>query len=385
MVAIVTGGGLGSSSRALGLLGTSRRLGAVLFGHGTEGIYVNAATGNLILRRQHEFIVGPGSDSGVLRSYNSQGVFNGLGEPNWRLRFSRKVKGLTGRVNTPGSTVLRVDEDCEEKLYAYDGNLYVSANGGAFDTLAYIASLQRWIWSDRDTRNSDTYDAARGGRLIEAKDHNGSPLTFGYKGGRLATIKGEGEHTVHIEYDAASGGADNILQVRTVSAERERVRTRYSYDTSNRLRRAQTDLTALHAAKNAAAGGTYASTYIYDGRSGRVAGMAQSDGSRLEFSYVEVSTGDHRIHKVRDIRNDGDVSVTEFSYDLAGRKTTIRDSFNQLTELLYDSNGRFLSVKAYSSAGIVEEKAMFPYVATTLCRMLKSRAKARNHLVMVRP
>src|SRR5215510_9592159 len=80
MVAIVAGNGLGMFKASNNILG-----GAGVWGQGTLGqsggrAYVNAVTGNLVLRVQDEVLSGRGLDLSHLRTYNSLGTFaNGLG------------------------------------------------------------------------------------------------------------------------------------------------------------------------------------------------------------------------------------------------------------------------------------------------------------------
>ncbi|SDZ32406.1 hypothetical protein SAMN04487939_1461, partial [Lysobacter sp. yr284] len=60
MVAIVTGNGLGlQASSALGLGGRGQ-IGAAGFGKSGEQVFVNAATGNLILRDRDQWLMGRG-------------------------------------------------------------------------------------------------------------------------------------------------------------------------------------------------------------------------------------------------------------------------------------------------------------------------------------
>src|SRR5471032_241055 len=101
MVAIVTGNGLGlQSSSALGL-GERGRIGDASFGQTGEQIYVNAATGNLIIQDRDELLLGQGVSSAMYRAYNSQGQLAG---DHWRPGGARTVNGLTGILNTAGSS-----------------------------------------------------------------------------------------------------------------------------------------------------------------------------------------------------------------------------------------------------------------------------------------
>src|SRR5689334_1229481 len=180
MAAVVSGNSLGLLNSSLYVLG-SQALGQASQGRAGERVYVNAATGNLVVQNQDEFVLGRGPDLALLRTYNSQGQFQDDNADNWRLGFYRKVYNLTGTVNTAGSTITRVAEDGSESVYTYDTTLakYVSHDGsGSYDTLAYDGSSQTWTWTDGNTRLSERYDGANGGRLTQVLDADGNALTL---------------------------------------------------------------------------------------------------------------------------------------------------------------------------------------------------------------
>src|SRR5262245_64963270 len=140
MAAIVTGSSLGILQGSAALLGAQGQLGTSTQGRAGERVYLNAATGNLVIQGQDEILVGRGPDAAFLRTYNSQGLLNDDNGDNWRLNFHRRVEGLTGTVNTAGSTIKRIDADGAEAVYTYDATLgkYISTEGsGAHDTLSY--------------------------------------------------------------------------------------------------------------------------------------------------------------------------------------------------------------------------------------------------------
>src|SRR6266516_1675391 len=131
MVTIVSGVGLGLSNGSLNVLGPQGAVGQANQGRAGEGVYVNSATGNLVVQNRDEVGFGRGPDLGHLRTYNSQGLLNDDNGDNWRLGVYRKVYNLTGTVNTTGSTVTRVAEDGSESVYTYDATLtkYKSSDG----------------------------------------------------------------------------------------------------------------------------------------------------------------------------------------------------------------------------------------------------------------
>jgi YD repeat-containing protein len=395
MVAIVTGNGLGLVTGSLGVLGASGQVGTALFGRGNEGVYVNAATGNLVLRRQDELLIGRGPDTSILRSYNSQGTLNDDNGDNWRLGFSRRITSLTGTVNTANSTITRVDEDGAESVYTYNGSVYVSKEGGgAFDTLSYNAATQEWNWTDGDSRITEAYDSHTAtGRLkgLFDADNHWISLTYNTNGRVESLYRATGEN-IYIDYDNTPGRTNNILRIRTVGINGEQVRTSYLYDSVNRLVQVKTDLTPHISTDNpvdttpndltdnAVAGLVYTTTYTYtDATSRRIASVTQADGSRLEFTYVQVPAGNYRIHQVRDVRSPADIRVTEFAYNTTTRKTTIRDPLNLVTELTYYANGQLQEVKAPPVGG-VSQTVSFVYDADgNLQRHTDARGKATEY------
>src|SRR5258706_13692696 len=179
---------------------------------------------------------------------------------------SRHIAGLTGTVNTAGSTVTRIDWDGSDVLYTYNSTLgaYVSTQGGEADhRLTFSGDV--WTWSDGRSGVSETYDALNNGRLTASTDADGNQLTYTYTGSLLTRVTTQdGEHT-----DLTWSG-NNLMQVTTtLSGGATLSRVYYTYDASNRLSTGTTDLTP---SDNAIADGVKVdTTYTYDGTSDRIA------------------------------------------------------------------------------------------------------------------
>ena len=99
MVAIFTSAGFGFERGSASVLGGIGLLGGAAQGRGGEGVYVNGATGNLLLQKQDEFLVGKGPDVGISRTYNSLTTLADDNNDKWRQSTDRRVT-LTGTVNT---------------------------------------------------------------------------------------------------------------------------------------------------------------------------------------------------------------------------------------------------------------------------------------------
>src|SRR6266566_8719830 len=135
MTSIITGSGLGLFNTSANLLGTA---GNPLFGRPgqSNAVYVNSTTGNLVVQGQDEYLSSLGLDTALVRTYNSQGLVDGDNNDGWRIGVYRSLYGLTGTVNTAGSTLTKRFGDGAEILYIYDTtqNLYVATAGdGAHD------------------------------------------------------------------------------------------------------------------------------------------------------------------------------------------------------------------------------------------------------------
>jgi hypothetical protein len=175
MVAIVSSPGLGVANGSLNVLGPQGVLGPDGQGRAGERVYVNSATGNLVVQNRDELVIGRGPDISLVRTYNSQGLLNDDNGDNWRLGVYRRVYNLTGTaVNTAGSTVTRVAEDASESVYTYDPaqGKYVNSDGaGAFDTLSFDGGSQIWTWTDGAASPSATR-ATAGARPGAGPDGN---------------------------------------------------------------------------------------------------------------------------------------------------------------------------------------------------------------------
>src|ERR1044072_9258237 len=239
MVAIFTGSGSGFERGSSNVIGSAGLLGASAFGHSGEQLFFNAATGNFLVNRSDEFLVVRGPDVSISRTYNSLGNLSDDNGDNWRQSTDRRVFGLTGTVNTSGSTVKRRSGDGSEITYSWNGSAYVATDGaGAYDKLTYSSGANSWTWTDGDTRWTETYAAYNSEWRITAQaDTSGNTLTFSYYAGtnnlyRVPTAEGG--------YEQYNWSGSNINEIGTgytdipTATAKTLTRTRYTYDGSNR-------------------------------------------------------------------------------------------------------------------------------------------------------
>lgn len=105
MVAIVSGNALGLSLGSLSNLGQTGLFGSAGSERNGGAVYVNAATGNLVVQNQDDRLVGRGLTMTSVRTYNSQGLLTDDNGDNWSLGFFSNQLKLTGTRNTAGSTL----------------------------------------------------------------------------------------------------------------------------------------------------------------------------------------------------------------------------------------------------------------------------------------
>jgi YD repeat-containing protein len=358
MVAIVTGNGAGVLNSSASVIGGQGVFGNAETGTTRESVYVNVRNGNLVLQDQDEFLASRAVDLQLTRTYNSHGDFNdGLGE-DWKLGLVKQVTGLTGTLNTAGSTITRIDSDGSSAIYTYDATkkTYMSTDGaGGYQHLSADAN-GIWTWTaDRQDKTGafEVYDSAKNGGRIQASGQNGDTLLMSYKytaDNRLASVTdASGEITVfHYDDNKRLSSVGLLLK----DASKELVRTHYDYDDNGRLRTVTTDLTPED---GDVSDRNYKTTYQYDGTSSRIASISQSDGSTQRFTY-ELAGADFRIKTVSD-----GAGVTSFDYSVAGR-TTVTDPMGIRSSYAYDDRGQ-LSAVIGPKVGNVGTGASFEYDA----------------------
>ena len=342
MVSVVTGSGLGLVNSSRGVVGANGVLGQGNVGRAGEQLTVNAANGNLVVQNQDGLLLGVGPDVGLVRTYNSQGGWDGDNNDAWRLGFYRRIAGLTGTLNTAGSTLRRVEADGNEALFTFRDGRYVGSDGaGAYDTLVVTASTA--TWTDGDTGLTETYLSAGSEagtwRLTQITDTEGNSVrvTYDTKGliATLATWKAgatAADETVALVYDANKRLTQVDTTWRDDAGPHTRTLTRYTYDGSGRLQSVITDLTPDDRAITD--GKTYTVTYGYNS-DGRLSSLTQSDGTSLTIIYES-----GRVKTITDALG----QVTTFTYDATNRKTTVTDARGQAAVLGYDTANRLLTV-----------------------------------------
>ncbi|MFC4527581.1 putative Ig domain-containing protein [Dyella halodurans] len=343
MVAVIAGNGLGLANTSLTQLGQTSG-GQAALGQAQLGSYLNLATGNLVLQNADEGLIVDGLPLNVLRTYNSLGQLSG--NQGWLFGFSRSVGGLTGTLNTAGSTITRTADDGSSVTYAYNATLgqYVSqGQSGASDTLSWNATTSSWTWTDGASRVQETYSAS--GQLQTLSDpETGASYSFGYNtSNALNTITASDGDTLTLGYTGNALTSLSISEIPpggTTAVVRQQVQ--FGYDSQGRL---QTVTTTLASDTNSTSSASYTTTYGYDGTSDRVTSVTQSDGTTVSYTYAQDSNGTYRVATIT--TGSGAAAQTlSLSYNLTTDTTTVTDGLGNVTTYTYNAAGQLTQVAA---------------------------------------
>jgi YD repeat-containing protein len=384
MVAIVTGNGVGLGKSSAEVLGQGGQLGLGQLPGAAGNAYVNAATGNLIIQRQDELLIGQGPDIGVYQTYNSQGISGSDfdNNDNWQVSLYRQLSGLAGGagVNTAGSTITRTGADGTAVVYTYDSTAgsvtlgkYINKDGsGSYDTLTYASGTNTWVWQDGDTRIKESYavdpNNSNKWRIISVTDLDNNSLTYSYNTttgltGLIDTVTDASNEVTKLVYN----NSKQLTRIDVIKGGVTSTRVSYTYD-NNRLSVVTTDLTPENTADN----NVYTTSYTYvDSTSTRIASITNSDGSKVSFTYetsglfrlltisdyvtnsstinntTTISYTNATTTKVTNTNSAGTDLVTTLTYDATTKQlTNIQGPLNsgQNVSYIYNSNGDVIQV-----------------------------------------
>jgi YD repeat-containing protein len=370
MVAIVTGNGVGLGKSSSEVLGQGGQLGLGQLPGVAGNAYVNVATGNLIIQRQDELLIGRGSDIGVYQTYNSQGTFDFDNNDNWQVSLYRQLSNRTGTVNTAGSTITRTGADGTALVYTYDSTTgsatlgkYVNRDGsGSYDALTYTAGTDTWVWQDGNTRIKESYavdpnDSTKW-RITKVTDPDNNSLSYAYSStagltsyiSKVTNANGEATELIYNGYKQLS--RINVIS----SSNTTTTRIRYSYESTAstaRLTSVSTDLTPADG--SITDGKTYTTTYTYDGASNRIASITNSDGSKVSFTYE--TSGSFRLLTINEYSTNSDSISNTTTLNYTSATTTTVTNTNDagtslVTTLTYDATSKQLTnVQGPSGSG----------------------------------
>ena len=338
MVAVISGNGLGLGNTSLTQLGQSQG-GSPSLGQAGNRSYVNAATGNLILQSNDEGLLFDGLPLNVLRTYNSLGQLNG--NDGWTYGFSRSVNGLTGTLNSAGSTITRNDDDGSSVVYTYNATLGVyqsTDQSGAIDTLSWNATSSTWTWTDAASTTQETYNAT--GQLTALTDtSSGASYSFSYNNGQLSQIVANDGDTLLFGYNTShqliSLSIQEVPPGQSTAVTRQAVS--YGYDTQGRL----TSVTTTLDSDTDSTSASYTTTYAYQGTTDLISSVTQSDGTTVSYTY----NANNQIASITTGSGSGSAAQT-LSLSYGTQDTTVTDGLGNATQYLTNAQGQLTSVIA---------------------------------------
>jgi YD repeat-containing protein len=344
MVAIVTGAGLGldtSSKKVFAAVGQAGgELGDSSFGRYGENITVNAATGNLMIDRTDEVLIGMGPDDVIGHAYNSQTTsstdgYNGFHD--WQFTDARAITLASGTLGVDGSTLQRIDADGSNTTYTCSGGVYTCNQAGSRDyRVTYNATSNTLTWTDPKNNYSETYDVAHGGRLSATADTYGNTLTYHYDSNNLLqwVTTQDGEKT-SFNYTGTQ-----VTSITTKRADNTTLtRVYYGYDPQGRLSTVTVDLSPND---NTLGSDAVTTTYSYFGNTDRVKKIVQTGGAEVDFTYVQQTSGIYAVQTVTQSMNGAVTQLTKLTYGTG--QTTVTDQYGNNTIISYDANDQMTGV-----------------------------------------
>ncbi|MGC1551131.1 MAG: hypothetical protein WA777_21615, partial [Rhodanobacter sp.] len=346
MVAVISGNGLGLGNTSLTQLGQTQG-GQAALGQAPANQYLNTATGNLILQNADEGLLFDGLSLNVLRTYNSLGQLNG--NDGWSYGFTRNVGGLTGTLNTAGSTITRTADDGSSVVYTYNASTGVydsTAQSGAVDTLSYNATNTSWTWTDSADQQQETYNAT--GQLTTLSNlSSGASYSFSYTNNQLSQITAGDGDTLLFGYNTSnqliSLSIQDVPPGQTAAVTRQQVS--YSYDTQGRL---STVTTTLASDTDSSTTASYTTSYTYQGTTDLVASVTQSDGTTVSYSYTENAQG---VYQVTGITTGTGAAAQSLTLSYGTNSTTVTNALGNATTYQTNAAGELTAVIAPSVNG----------------------------------
>lgn len=279
MANVIAGAGLG--------LFNSFSANSIALGQGKSQVFVNAATGNLVVQNNDETINGKGMAFGLVRTYNSSAGNDGDNNDQWRMGHLSSVV-LEGTANAAGSRIRRIHGDGFEQVFEWNGSQYLSKTGsGAFDSLVWSAG---GVVVSFENGVTETYNTA--GNLSKRTDADGE-LRIDYNAQNKASFVALKKTDGTEDLSTLLYNTDGLLTgLRTSSANGAQQLVTYEYDGSKRLAKVRIDLTP----DNTSDAIFYETNFTYSGTTTRLETISQSDGSKMTMAYY----ADGRLKSITD-------------------------------------------------------------------------------------
>ena len=297
--------GLGLFNRSLSTHSPANQLNA---NQSNERIFVNAATGNVVVHNIDESIKALGNGLSLPRTYNSLGEVDGSHQELWRLGIVSSVY-LEGEANQAGSRVFRLNHDGYKQTFTFNTseNRYESAEGqGAHDVIKWDSNNNTATFMKDGHASKDVfaYQSNNSLLLTETVSENGHKTVFNYSGNKLSRVDVTTE--TGLQSTLFKYNAQNLLdRVESLSDKSEsRTRVYYHYDDQGRLSETKVDLTPEDS--SIVDNRVYVTSYTYHGASQQIKTISQTDDTTLSLDYFD----DNRIKRIED----GEGNTTHYEY-----------------------------------------------------------------------
>ncbi|PJD92646.1 MAG: hypothetical protein CK426_01150 [Legionella sp.] len=312
MTQIFTGSGLGlyGSSLRLGHYGPR---GSASLGQGKESVYLNIATGNLVVQQQDGFLADASLGMNLLHTYNSQGGAHA----SWRFNLQTSLV-VQGSPNGRDSKITRTAGDGHQTAFYYDSNkqAYYSLEGG-IDRISWRNN--QWVYSQGASVVEEYYNEA--GQLTRIADKEGHYFQFVYSQGVLTEIVDQSDKQ-SIRWILRDG---LVREVRVVSEGVLIHHLEYHYNERGQLAQVSRDL---------GQGKTYWISYEYEADTDWIKTIRQSDGSVLHITYDRQG----RVTKLRD----GEGRTTSYRYEV--NKTIVSNELDEQWVYYYNESQQLLGI-----------------------------------------
>lgn len=323
MAVVIGGAGLGNYD-VLGQAGIKLA--------GSNGLQINASTGNLVIRGKDQSLVSRGLDLSLSRTYNSQASKNDFDGDKWRFSFEREI-------NVVGNNLRRISGDGHIAVFQKqkDGSYLSTAGSGAHDTIKKVGS--DWVYTEGSSGIKEIYRGSDG-RLLRTEDKSGNKVEYRYSGNRLTTISNASGEELRFVYN--SKGQLKRLDSYTIvdgKLSHSHSKVHYNYDSKGRLAQVKVDLSPED--KSISDGKVFTTTYTYqDANSHLLKSIQKSDGSKITLGYQTVEG------KVRLSRIDDNGVVTQLNYQSKrgnGHQLQVTDNNGEVWYYKHDNKGRLIS------------------------------------------
>ncbi len=354
MTAIITTEGIGLFNSSKTQLGTD----GIGFGSAGDKAYVNAETGNLIIQRKDQVVVGHGMDTSVVRTYNSLGNFSDLDGDNTYFNFNQ-------RLDISQSVPTRTSRDGYTQNFLGEADSYYSDEGaGAQDTLKRVDN--EWIWEEGTSGIKEYYDL--GGNLSRIQDREGFGTTYVRVDDTLY-ITDEGNQVTEIGYTASQ----QVVSVKTYLAlnidgggiptpdeSTDAIYTTYRYTAEGQLDRIITDLTPFEISDSY----FYVTQYTYHATTPSL--ITQVQQGNVYGTDINSVQADGRIGPVLSA-DDG--MIIQFEYDAANQKVAKiiegREGNERVTAYNYQQSVTNVEtyIKTFGDTAVIKSTTSYHYDA----------------------